>query len=137
MEKLQRKTIDVMGPFSKLSNILEGEEGAEEDAVQISINDLLHYVEHNVLLLRRSSNAITYHRRLNVLGSVMNSQYQVKSMQRHDEYLFTKTFRNHIADIIKSKKQTKKNFIEIKLFSFSPSHAPRKCERQKFFLTKT
>ena len=118
----------------------------EEDAVQISINDLLHYVEQTVLLLGQSSNAITYHRRLNVLGSVMNSQYQVKSMlkekasllQKHDEYLFGKKFRNHIADTIKSKKQTKEIFIEHKKpFSFSPSHAPRKCEGQKFFLTKT
>ena len=146
LEKLQRKTVDVMGPLSKLWNILEGAKGAEEDAVQISINDLLHYVEQTVLLLGQSSNAITYHRRLNVLGSVMNSQYQVKSMlkekasllQKHDEYLFGKKFRNHIADTIKSKKQTKEIFIEHKKpFSFSPSHAPRKCEGQKFFLTKT
>ena len=136
LEKLQRKTVDVMGPLSKLWNILEGAKGAEEDALQISINDLLHYVEQTVLLLKQSSNAITYHRRLNVLGSVMNSQYQVKSMlkekasllQKHEEYLFGKKFRNHIADTIKSKKQTKEIFIEHKKpFSFSPSHAPRKC----------
>ena len=87
-----------MGPLSKLWNILEGAKGAEEDAVQISINDLLHYVEQTVLLLGQSSNAITYHRRLNVLGSVMNSQYQVKSMfkekasllLKHDDYIFAK-----------------------------------------------
>ena len=126
-----------MGPLSKSWNILEGAKGAEEDAVQISINDLLHYVEQTVLLLGQSSNAITYHRRLNVLGSVMNSRYQVKSvlkekaslLQKHDEYLFGKKFRNHIADTIKTKKQTKETFIEHKKpFSFSPLHAPRKCE---------
>ena len=44
----------------------------------------------------------------------------------------------HIADNIKSKKQTKEIFIEHKKpFSFRPAHAPRKCEGQKFFLTKT
>ena len=37
---------------------LEGAKGEEEDAVQISINDLLHYVEQSVLLLGQSSNAI-------------------------------------------------------------------------------
>ena len=92
------KTVNVMDPLSKLQNILEREKGAEEDAVQISINDLLHYVEQTVLLLGQSSNAITYHRRLNVLGSVMNSQYQVKSMfkekasllLKHDDYIFAK-----------------------------------------------
>ena len=97
--------------MSKLWNILEREKRAEEDAVQISIDDLFHYIEQTVLLLGQSSNAITYHRRLNVLGSVMNSKYQVKSMlkekasllQKHDEYLFGKKFRNHIADTIKSK----------------------------------
>ena len=47
-----------MGPLSKLWNILDGAKGAEEDAVQISINDLLHYVEQTVLLLGQSSNAI-------------------------------------------------------------------------------
>ena len=146
LEKLQRKTVDMMGSLSKLWNILEGAKGSEEDAVQISINDLLHYVEQTVLLLRQSSNAITYHRRLNVLGTVMNFQYQVKSMlkenasllQKHDEYLFGKKFRNHIADTIKSTKQTKEILIKYKkLFSFSYSHAPRKCEGQKkVFLKK-
>ena len=74
------RSVDVMSPLSKLWNILEGTKRAEEDTVQISINDLLHYVEQNVLLLGQTSNAITYHRRLNVLGSVVNSQYRVKTM---------------------------------------------------------
>ena len=108
-----------MGPLLKLWNILEGVKGEEEDAVQISINDLLHYVDQTVFLLGQSSNAITYHRRLNDLGSVMNSQYQVKSMskekvsllQKHDECLFGKKLRNHIAYTTKSKKQNKALFI--------------------------
>ena len=146
LEKLQRKTVDVMNHLSKLWNILEGAKGAEENAVQISINDLLYYVEQTALLVGQSSNAITYHRMLNVSGSVVNSQYQVKSMlkekelllQKHGKYLFGKKFRNRIADTIKSKKQTKDIFLEHrKPFSFSPSHAPRKCEGQKIFFTKT
>ena len=44
LEKFHRKTVDVMGPLSKLQNILEGSKVTEEDTVQISINDLLHYV---------------------------------------------------------------------------------------------
>ena len=63
---------------------------------------------------------------------------KVSLLQKHDEYLFGKKFKKHIADTIKSKKQTKKIFREHKKsFSFSLSHAPRKCEGQKFFLTKT
>ena len=154
LEKLQRKTVDVMGPLSKLRNFLEGAKVAEEDAVQRSINDLplrstikiYHYVEQAVLLLGQSRNAVTYHRRLNVLRSVINSQYQGKSMlkekasllEKHDKHLFEKKFRNHIADTIKSKKQTKKIFIEHKKsFSFSPSHTPTQCEGQKLLFTKT
>ena len=84
-----------MGPLSKLWSVLEGAKKAREDAVQISVKSWLHYAQQTVLLLGQSSNAIAYYRRLNVLGSVMNSQYRVKSMlkgkvsllQKHDEYL--------------------------------------------------
>ena len=93
----------------------------------------------------QSSYAITYHRRLNVLGSVMNSQYQVKSklkkkasfLQKYDEYLFVKMFRSHAAGTIKSKKQTKEIFVgHKKPFSFSPSYALRKCKGKNFFSQK-
>ena len=40
-----------MGPLSNLWNILEGAIGTEENAVEVSINDLLHYDEQTVLLL--------------------------------------------------------------------------------------
>ena len=83
-----------MGPLSKLWNILEGAKGAEEDPVQISINDLLHYVEKTVLLLGQSSNAIAHHRRLIVLGSVANSQYQVRSMLKEKASHFCKNMMN-------------------------------------------
>ena len=45
LEKFQRKTFDVIGPLSKLWNILVGAKGAEQYAAQISVNDLFHYVE--------------------------------------------------------------------------------------------
>ena len=72
-EKLQNKTRGVTGPLAKLWKILGDTKQAEDDAVQISVNELLFYVEPIVLLLGQSSNVITYHRRLNVLGCIMNS----------------------------------------------------------------
>ena len=39
-EKLQKKTLDVVNPLSKLWNILKAAKTAEEDTVQISINGL-------------------------------------------------------------------------------------------------
>ena len=54
---------------------LEGAKEEEKDAAEISINDLFHYVKQTVLLLRQSSNAITYHRRLNVVKSMLKREY--------------------------------------------------------------
>ena len=129
-EKLQNKTRDVMGPLAKLWKIVEDADQAEDESVQISVNELLFYIEQIVLLLGQSSNAITYYRRLKVLGYIMNSQYQVKTMlkeksallQEHDSDLFGKKFRCHIADTIKSKRETREIFTESrKSFPWSPS----------------
>ena len=67
----------------------------ENEAVQISVNELLLYVDQIILLRGESSSLITYHRRLNVFGCIINSQYQVKTMlkekaallQKHDNEL--------------------------------------------------
>ena len=53
-----------MGPLAKLWKILEDAKQAQGEAVQISVNELLCYVEQTVLLLGQSSNPITYHERL-------------------------------------------------------------------------
>ena len=87
-EKLQNKATDVMGLIAKLWKVLEDAKQAEDEAVQTSVNELLFYVEQIVLLLGKSSNAITYHRRFNVLGCIMNSQYQVKTMLKEKAALY-------------------------------------------------
>ena len=144
-EKLQNKTRDVMCPLAKLWKILEDAKQVEDEAVQISVKELFFYVEQIVLLLGQSSNAITYHRRLNVLEYTMNSQYQVKTMlkekaallQKHDSKLFGKKFRNLIADTIKSKRETREIVTDSKKsFPWSSSYPPRRTEGQKVFLTK-
>ena len=61
-------------------------------------------------------------------------------LQKHDEELFGKKFRNHIADTMKSKKQTREIFVERdskKPFPYSPSQPPRRSEGPKFYLSKT
>ena len=63
-----------MGPLAKLWKIVEVIKQAEDQAVQISVNELLLYVEQIVLLLGQSSNAIRYQRRLNALGCIIYSQ---------------------------------------------------------------
>ena len=79
-EKSQNKMRDVMGPLRKLWKILEDVKQEEDNAVQISVNETLFYVEQIVLLLGQSSNTITRPRRLNFVAYIMNSQYQVKTM---------------------------------------------------------
>ena len=56
-----------MGSIAKLWKVLEDAKQAENEAAQISVNELLYYVGI-VVLLGQSSNGITYYRRLNVLG---------------------------------------------------------------------
>ena len=69
-----------MGSLANLWKNLEDAKQAEDEAVHISANELLFYVEQIILLLGQSSNAILHHRRLNVLECIMNSQYQAKTM---------------------------------------------------------
>ena len=58
-------------------------------------------------------------------------------LQKHDSELFGKAFRNHIADTIKSKRETREIFTESKKpFPWSPSYPPRRSKRQKFFSSK-
>ena len=49
-EKLQNKTRDVMDPLANLWKILEDAKQAENEAVQISVNELFFYVEQIVIL---------------------------------------------------------------------------------------
>lgn len=71
-EKLKDKTRDVMDPLAKLWTILEYVKQAEEEAVQVSITEVLYYIEQTVILLVKSSNAINCNRRWNVLEYIMN-----------------------------------------------------------------
>ena len=103
------------------------------------------YIDEIVLLLGQSSNTITYHRKLNVLGCIMNSPYQVKTilkekaalLQKYDSKLLEKKITNHMADTIKSGRKPRKIFTDSKKpFPWSPSYPPRQSDGQKVFLIK-
>ena len=70
----------------------------------------------------------------------MNLQYQMKTMlnekaallQKHDAEFFRKKVRNHNADTIKSKRETREIFTDSKKsFPWSPSYPLRRSEGQK------
>ena len=65
LEKLQRKTVDLMGLLSKLQNVLEGAKEVQEVyiskyvQISININCSITLKRQTVLLLEQSTNAIT------------------------------------------------------------------------------
>ena len=143
LEKIQRKTTDVMGPLSKVWSILEDAKNSKNDEVTVSIKDLLQYVEQTVLLLGQSVNSMTYHRRYNILLNIMNSPSDVKTMlrekatllEKHDKDLFGKKFRNHITETVKSRNKTREVLNSLsdakkKPFSKGPSHSQRRSGGQ-------
>ena len=75
----------------------------------------------------------------------MNLQYQMKTMlnekaallQKLDAEFFRKKVRNHNADTIKSKRETREIFTDSKKpFPWSPPYPSRRSEGQNVFLTK-
>ena len=139
-EKLQNKTRDVTGPLARRKTSRRW--SCWNFSKRIAFLCKYCFSEQIVLLLGQSSNAITYHRRLNVLEWIMNSQYQVKTiikekaalLQKHDSELFGKKFRNYIVDTIKSKRETREIFKDSKKpFPWSPSYLARRSEGVKSF----
>ena len=93
-EKLQNKTRHARGPLAKLLKILEDTKPVEDEAVQTSANKLLSEdcaipSENHA---RRKSNTVT----------------------ETWQWIVWKKIRNHIADTIKSKRVTRKIFIDLK-----------------------
>ena len=113
-EKVQTKDLAAMGPSSKLWACLENSTNPEVETTE-TVEDLLKYVEQTILLIGQTNVSLTYHRRLNILYSVMANPTQSKglfkenarSFQPEDENLFGKEFKNHMSDVVKSRKETK------------------------------
>ena len=74
LEKIQQKTLNIMGPLRKLWFRFEDGLAQENDTVQLDLNQLIQYLEQSVMLLGQAFNAITYNRRLNVLSAVLDKQ---------------------------------------------------------------
>ena len=79
------------------------------------MDTVLELLEKTVLLIGQCNNTITYERRKNVLlGVTGTSSSQVASMlkekaallQKHDQALFGKDFRDHLTESLKAKKQS-------------------------------
>ena len=56
-----------MGPLSKIWITVESAEKSKEDQVEVSLGDMLRYLDQAVVLLGQVYNNISYVRRFNVL----------------------------------------------------------------------
>ena len=73
----------------------------------VEMDTVPELLEKTVLLIGRCNNTITYERRKNVLlGVTGTSSSQEASMQKHDQALFRKDFRNHLTESLKAEKKS-------------------------------
>ena len=89
LEKVSNKTLDIMGPLSKLWLEVEkvtSHEGDEEPPC-LSIETAQSLIEKTVSLVGQLHNFITYERKKNVMGAVANSNNASSSLKDNVEIL--------------------------------------------------
>ena len=135
--KIQKRTLSVMGPLSKVW--LKLENAKKSDAPPLSLDKILSLLEQTICLLGQTSNSILYHRRYNILLSVCSPQEiknmlkkKVELLQSNDENLFGKEFSDHLTESVKSKKSSKEVFLKLddskKPFRSGTSFQQQQCK---------
>ena len=101
-----------MGTLCRLWIIIEKATNSNEQPVNASPDNMQKF------MVCQSSNTVTYHRRYNLLNNLMGFSNQAKEalkekrdlLRKHDGNLQGKKFRNHIAEVTKTKRQQSKPF---------------------------
>ena len=114
LEKIQSKTLNIMGPLSKLWSRFEEPLAQESNMVHLDFNELIHYLEQSAMLVSQAFNVVTYNRRLNVLYAVQDKQKakniikdQAELLEKPSVDLFGSVFRDHVKETSKVKKECK------------------------------
>ena len=115
LEKIQQKTVNVFGPLSKVWLAVENALASKDNQPQISLEDMAQQVEQTILLLGQTFNALTYQRRLSALSAVMLDHKKAQATLKEQSHLledsgaclFGKSFRKHVVDTAKAKKESK------------------------------
>ena len=102
-----------MGPLAKVW--FRVEKVIAYPSSQLDIQEWIGYVVQSVLLTCQAYNAISYNRRLNVLTATGAEKAQAKSslkdqsklIESQSKKLFGKSFRKHIRDTAKARKESK------------------------------
>ena len=70
LEKLQQRTINVLGPLTKVWDCLDSANNCSDEEININLPEITEDLEKAILLLGQANNAIAYQRRLFVLNSI-------------------------------------------------------------------
>ena len=105
---LLKKTPDVTSPLAKLLQSLE-QTKREGENLTVVLKDLLRFCPTKCTPCWINQYSRLHHRRLNVLGGVMNNLLPAKSMlkksellQKEEKYLFGKELREEISETLKA-----------------------------------
>ena len=132
LEKVQYKVLDIMGPLSKLWVMIEQVNSGSGSSSTVKIDTVVELLEKTVLLIGKCNNTISYERRKNVLlGVTGTSSSQVASMlkeqaaflQKHDQELFGKDFRDHQTESLKAKEQSIEAIAEVRKSTYQQKEA--------------
>ena len=85
--KIQKKTLSVMGPLSKVW--LKLENARKSDAPPLPLEEILSLLEQTICLLGQTSNSISYHGMYNILSSVCSPQEAKNMIKNKIELLQT------------------------------------------------
>ena len=104
LERIQSKNINVMRPLLKLWLLTQNTLSSQEEEIPIELNKVKEYVEQSNILVGQATNAMTYHRRCNILFTLNFAPQQSKEMlreeagllQQQDKNLFIKKFSEHV-----------------------------------------
>ena len=80
LRKFQEKTLNIMGPMSRLWHTLENASNSEEQKVELSIDDFRVIIEQSITLTGQLFNSLTFQRRLDVLQSITTNDSKAKTI---------------------------------------------------------
>ena len=78
----QEKVASILGPLTRLWSIMEAEREAlaDDDEATSGHMEMATLFEQSILLIGQAFNAITYHRRLNILNTIIDNSIKVKEI---------------------------------------------------------
>ena len=118
LQKIFNKIRDVLGPLSTVWRDMELFRSGESD-VPGDIDKLTELLQKSMILLGQAGNAVTYQRRLLVLGKFIDNKKAMKlikdkseSLQNEPVNLFGNDFKKHLKDSSRASKDAKEYFSE-------------------------